>query len=144
MKDILSIPVFRELHDQAQAIVRAFNRSPLRLARLRKHQVAIYGGKRALCSSVITRWGTQYRLINSILKSKDALRRFSVSDTAKELSLDAYTHISSAAFWKELEPVRELLQPMDEAITDSESSKGHIGQVINRWKAIHSHLIQFQ
>jgi len=46
----------------------------------------------------------------------------------------------SKEFWTELEPLRELLQPIDEALKMSESGKSHLGHVLERWLKITKHL----
>ena len=90
--------------------------------------------------SVITRWGTQYRLISSLLRSKDALRRYAEVHKAKDLGHDAFEYICDNTFWAELEILREILKPIDEKLKMSESSKSHLGHVMNRWNDIVDHL----
>lgn len=70
VKDILKIPCFKLLHDKAKKVVRAFRKAHLQLARLRDIQLSCYNEHRALILSIITRWGTQLRLIASLLNSK--------------------------------------------------------------------------
>jgi len=105
IKDLLSLPPLKLLLDQAQAVVKAFHKSRLQLARLREHQITLYSKKQALCIAVITRWGTQYRLINSVLKNKDALRRYAIEQKSRDLPFNSHDCISSAAFWRDFEPV---------------------------------------
>src|SRR5579859_3030408 len=83
--------------------------------------------------SVITGWGAQFRLIQSVLKSKDALKRYAcdygdcpASQRIKQSALDV---IQSREFWAQLESIRELLQPLDEHLKMSESGKSHLAQV---------------
>jgi hAT family C-terminal dimerisation region len=92
----------------------------------------------------MTRWGTQFRLINSVLKSKDALRRFAFEHPAVELPDNAMNHITSKKLWADLEPMRELLQPLDEAIRMSESVDTRLATVCTRWDAIDTHLNRMQ
>jgi len=77
VKDLLQIPLFQDTLQKAQKIVKAFRHSLLQYARLREFQLQ-YGDKRhkSLILSVITRWGTQFRLIQSVINSKDALKRY--------------------------------------------------------------------
>src|SRR5579859_5938053 len=71
VKDIIChLPRFKELHDKAKKVVKAFNKAHLQYARLRDIQMTCYKEHRALILSIITRWGTQLRLIVSLLKSK--------------------------------------------------------------------------
>ena len=140
VKDILLLTSFKIILDEAQAIVKAFKNSPLQLARLRAIQQVIYGEQRSLCLSIITRWGTQYRLVDSVLNSKDALRRYGIAYSLDELSFNAGEHIQSSVFWQQLEQLREILQPLDEAVRMSESNLAGLRTVIPRWEIIHQHL----
>jgi len=141
IKDILSIPRLKAILSNAQDIVIAFNKSPLQYAYLREFQIQCYGKHYSLILSVITRWGTQYRLVHSVLRSKNALRRYADHHSASEISNNAHTIIKDLDFWRDLDSLRELLAPINEQLKMSESSKGHLGHVLERWKAILKHLI---
>jgi len=143
VKDILTIPRLKSILSNAQAIVSAFHKSPLQHAFLREQQINCYGKHYSLILSVITRWGTQYRLIHSVLRSKEALRKYAekVQDAdVKKLGSNVYAIIKDADFWRDLDILRELLEPIDEQLKMSESSKGHLGQVLQRWVEILKHL----
>lgn len=99
VKDILTcISEFKDLLEKAQTVAKAFKNAPLQYARLRQLQVEIYGQNRSLCLSVITRWGTQFRLVESLLRSKDALRRYAIAYEASDLAGHAHDHINSSMF----------------------------------------------
>jgi len=140
VKDLLSIPRLKDIHTKAQAIVKAFHKSPLQYARLRECQMECYKTYYALVLSVITRWGTQFRLISSLLRSKVALRKYVDDREPKDLGYNAYEYISDRNFWRDLDIMRELLEPIDEHLKMSESSKGHLGLVLDRWIDILKHL----
>lgn len=143
VKDVLmDIPQFKILHEQAQSIAKGFKVAPLQYARLKAIQINRYGGPRALCLSVITRWGTQFRLFKSVLRSKEALRQFTYENDTVALAFDAASYINSTAFWVELEGMVELLEPIDTKLRMSESSKTHLGMVFDGWKNILSHLVR--
>ena len=144
IKDLLHIPSLKVLHDQAQAIVKAFKKAPLQYARLRDYQVQTYGFKQALCLSVITRWGTQFRLIDSVLKNKKALRRYAFDHQPNDLAYDEHEYIMSSDFWAALEPLHELVQPIDETLKMSESNKASLDLVLGRWASIHGHLTRMK
>ena len=76
IKNILELPSFSSVIKQAQILVKAFRKAHLQYARLRENQLHFYGRHQSLILSVITRWGTQFRLIQSVLRSKDALKRY--------------------------------------------------------------------
>jgi len=145
VKDILELPIFKETLLKAQKIVKAFRHSLLQYARLRDLQLQ-YGTKRhqSLILSVITRWGTQFRLIQSVLNSKDALKRYAYDfgdlPVNKRLNQASIDILRDTTFWRSLEPLRELLLPLDEALRMSESGSSHLGHVLPRWIAIAEHL----
>lgn len=146
IKDILKLDSCKTTLQEAQCIVKLFKTSPLQHARLRGFQLETYGKHIALILSVLTRWGTQYGLVTSVLSNKMALRSF-VKEftrqgrfTTRELDLDAFKHINDSGFWERLSLLQELLKPLDEAITMSESNKAHLGKVVPRWASILSHL----
>ena len=60
------------------------------------------------------------------------------------LSYNAHDYINSSTFWAQLEPLRELLQPIDEALRMSESNRAHLEKVLDRWAKIHTHLIRMK
>jgi hypothetical protein len=143
VKDILTIPRLKSILSDAQAVVSAFHKSPLQHALLREQQIDCYGKHYSLILAVITRWGTQYRLVHSVLRSKEALRKYAekVQDVdVKKLSNNALAIIKDVDFWRDLDILHELLEPIDEQLKMSESSKGHLGQVLQRWIEILKHL----
>jgi Protein of unknown function (DUF 659) len=140
IKDIFAIPRMKEILQKAQTIVKAFRKAPLQYARLREHQMEIYNQHYALILSIITRWGTQFRLIDSVIRSKTALRRYTETYTEKDLGNNAFDIITDSNFWKDVDLVHELLRPIDEALKMSESSEAHLGHVLNRWMDILKHL----
>lgn len=109
----------------------------------------MYNGKTyALTLSVITRWGTQYRLIHSLLRSKDALRRYGTrddldyekSDEGKGSHSKMMESITDRNFWHDLEDLIEILKPLHDCQVMSESGDAHLGYVVKRWKTIELHL----
>jgi len=144
VKDLLKLPGFNEITQKAQCIIKSFRHAPLQYVRLREFQVEYYKKLQSLILSVITRWGTQYRLVRSLLKSKDAIKRYALeyqslpaTECLKQPALDA---ITDKDLWIKLEALRELLQPIDERLQMSESGKSHLGHVLHHWKDILKHL----
>ena len=140
VKDLLELPCYREIHNKVQTIVKAFVNAPLQLSCLRQCQLQLYGRKKALVLSVITRWGTNYRQAESVYENKDALKLFAMDPLSDELNSSAHEYIRDPMFWVQLDTLRELLQPIDKALKMSESNKGDLGRVIPRWEQIHTHL----
>src|SRR5579859_7211987 len=140
----VKIPAFSNIIDQAQNLVKSFRKAHLQYACLRETQLHFYGRHHSLILSVITRWGTHIQLIQSILKSKDALKRYAsdygdrpAQERIKQSAIDT---IRSRDFWVQLESIRELLQPLDEELKKSESGKSHLGHVLLHWLSMLQHL----
>ena len=140
IKDILAIPQFNDILENAQAIAKAFRKAHLQYARLREYQIQDYGKHIALVLSVITRWGSTFRLIVQVLKNKNALRHYCADHSSADLPYDAYDIIQSSTFWMQLEGLRELLEPIDNALKMSECNQSHLGLVFTRWTDIYEHL----
>ena len=143
--DLLKLPDFNDTIQKAQCIVKSFRHAPLQYARLREFQIEYYGKQQSLILSVITRWGTQYRLVQSLLKSKDAIKRYALEyrslPAAERLKQPALDAIMDKELWIKLEAMQELLQPsIDERLRMSESGKSHLGHVLHRWKDLFKHL----
>jgi hypothetical protein len=77
VKDLLDdVPILHNVHQKAQTIAHAFRSAPLQYGRLRDFQMQHYNTHLSLILAVITRWGTQYRLVESLRRSRDALRAY--------------------------------------------------------------------
>src|SRR5579859_990040 len=117
VKDVMTlIPSFNETIQQAQCIVKSFRHAPLQYARLCEFQMQYYGKHQSLVLSVITRWGTQYLLILSVLKNKDAIKRyaseFQSHPTSERLKQEALDTIMDWEMWGKLEALHEVLNPL--------------------------------
>lgn len=78
IKDLYETAPFNDTLLAAQRIARGFHKAKKQYAILREIQIDIYNKEQALILSVITRWGTQYHLCQSIHKNKDALQRWAI------------------------------------------------------------------
>jgi hypothetical protein len=139
IKDLLErTTILKSTHSQAQSIAHAFRAAPLQYARLREHQQIKYKRHYALILAVITRWGTQYRLIDSILRSKDALRAYALEPIRLpgDLKENAMTAIKDASFWSNMDLLKDIIEPIDTQIRMAESTKAHLGTVMKRWNAV--------
>lgn len=144
VKDLLSLPHYRDINEKAQTIVKAFKNAPLQLSHLRAFQRQIYKKEKALVLSVITRWGTHAKLAESVYNNKDALRAFVCSDKSNKLNPKAAEYIRDPLFWAELDELRDLLHSIDEQLQMSESNKSNLGRVAPHWEQIHTHLEGFK
>jgi hypothetical protein len=137
IKDLLQTQPFQSTLSQAQNIARGFHKAKKQYSILRVYQESTYGRKQALILSVITRWGSQFGLLNSILKNKDALRLWATDIRAKGAFRES---ILDSHFWIDIENLAMAIKPIHEAIKLSERTDSTIGEVIPRWDKVKSEL----
>ena len=138
--DILSIPHYKEIQRRITLIITTFRSSPKQLSILREKQKTVYGKTSALILSVITRWGTQARAINSLYQNKDAFKLY-LLDSRTSINNTIIDLLGSRQFWHEVEELRDLILPIHEHQIFSESENSHLGKIVNRWLEIRRHLI---
>lgn len=123
----------------AQHIVTTFRKSKLQLQILRKHQEKIYGKHKVFCMSVITRWGTQAGLMESVIENKRALKEYIKEPTA-EVAPDIKSVIIKSEFWVTLEDLYTLIEGISVPQKQSEATHAHVGLVQQRWNNIDKHI----
>jgi len=105
--DLLKILVFKEVLNKAQTVIKSFHHSLLQYTHLRDFQLQYNKQHRSLILSIITCWGTQYRLLQSVLDSKDALRcythEFGDLPPKKRLKQVVIDILKDRMFWFSLE-----------------------------------------
>lgn len=126
IKDLLFLPSIRQIFSVATNVVSFFRSSPKQYAILRSHQLKSYGKLHPLIAAVITRWGSQYRMLLSLQRTKGA-----IIDWAMEASESVKFRGSllDLTVWKKMEDLLQLLQPLHEAQLMSESDKSTIMMV---------------
>lgn len=139
IKDILNLPWFHDLWVQATAVVTAFRKSPLQLALLRDKMQDLYGRHQALTLAIITRWGSQFSMIKSLLKNKQALMTYGM-DKHANIVLSVLNSIVSRDFWGGLEETERILAPIHDRQRLSEADSALIHSVMPAWLAIREHL----
>jgi hypothetical protein len=135
---INSIPQFKKVHDNAQTIAKAFKNAHLQYARLRDVQKQEYGRTWAIILAVATRWGTEKGLLDGLFRSKAAIQRYAIR--FKDMPKEVLDVILSQEFWANLEALRVILKPLDEALRMSESNKSTLAHIVSRWSTIVEHL----
>jgi hypothetical protein len=145
VKDIIQKSRFREVFNQAQDVVQAFSTSPKQLAILRQHMASSIGGVRSFALSVITRWGSQVRMLRSMLRAIIPLRLYytSIPKDAGMSIQKHQSHILDEKWWEKVKEILKILAPLDESIKMSESDSSCIHYVIPRWKRLQEHLQQY-
>jgi hypothetical protein len=146
IKDILDMPQFKSTFTQAQEIVQAFSRSPKQLGILRQYMINSLGGIKSFALSVITRWGSQIRMLQSLQRAKPALEVYYtlLSTDAGQSIRKHQSLIHNESWWNKVSNLLQILDPIDEAIKMSESDKANLHYVIPRWKQLWKHLDQYQ
>ena len=139
IKDVLGLPWCLSVHQQASAITANFRHAPLQHEILREKQLLHYNKHQALLAAVITRWGSQVAVIDSVLRNKQALKDYAVDERAKANKVVGAT-ILDRAFWADLEDLLDVLRPIDEVLAHSEGQDSHIGLVTSRWLTIEGRL----
>ncbi len=74
--------------DKGQKVVRYFKHAKLQLSFSREIQQAKYQKHYALCLSCVTRWGSQYSVPFSLLRSKAALLEYYAELKVKKAAKD--------------------------------------------------------
>lgn len=141
IKDIVELPRFKATMRLAGRVIQFFNDSGKRYETLRVHQLQLNGRHSALASSVITRWGTQYRMLKSLQVNYLALQAF-VEASNYEVSSKEWLRptIRDSNFWQTISLVLRLISPIHEAQIMSESDHSSLMKVKQRWDDIQSHL----
>ena len=121
-----------ETFTQAGKIITFFHRSPLQFASLREQQIGTYGEERSLLSSVITRWGSQYTMLQSIHRSQEALRAWADEDESNDKK-GISKIVLDPTFRFRLEDLLHIIEPVHKAQKISESQKSTILWVSERW-----------
>jgi len=81
IKDILHLPYFFNVLQQSQLVAKSFRKALLWLAHLWDIQTYFYNRQQSFILSVIMCWGTQFHLVESVLKSKDVLKWYGSDQT---------------------------------------------------------------
>lgn len=140
MKDIIETTWFSDRFRSAQNDVTHFNKSPKQLTLLREKMCNAYNGKkRAFILSVLTRWGTQVNMIESVSRNRQALQDL-CEDNPCELSSTMKELLWNPSFWKEINLINNILKPIHDIQYSSEKDGYKLHHVVRGWKQIRTHL----
>lgn len=145
IKDILMLPEFTWTAEDAKKVVSFFKKSPKQYARLRDKIDEGNNKKTALIGAVITRWGSQFGMIDRLLEHREALRSWAFAVKPKEEKKLAQMRsikaiLLSSSFWDKLDILRRVIKPIHTAQVDSEGANRHLGLVYRRWLSLRSQL----
>jgi hypothetical protein len=142
IKDLLEKGPYVDTFNEAQGLVRSFTSSPKQLGILRGIMRDLLGKEYALLLSVITRWGSQVRMLRSVLRLEAPIKAYYT-----QLPPDAPTSIQNGqvvvrkpSFWLFLRKLLELLILIDEELQTSEAERATLPHVIPRWNRIRAHI----
>ena len=137
----------KTIFESAIRLCRFVTASPLRLSKIRAHQQVLLGRSYSFLTGALTRWGSHFKTLTSLIRSKAALDAYAteVFDQIQQGEIKGQERtfleprirtILREDFWAELTTVRELLQPLDNAIRSSESDRSDISKVVLRWAEV--------
>jgi hypothetical protein len=151
VKDILELPDFKETIQLASKLVKSFHASGKRLDLLHEHQIKVAGKTSSLTASIITRWGTQYRMLSSLKNSEQPLRNYVDDENYEMLASEKKAKkpwvrptIKNSDFFNTITTILRIIQPFHEAQIMSESNASNIMLVRTRWQTLESHLISLR
>jgi hypothetical protein len=140
VKDIVeNIPIYSNLAKQTGTIVCFFHKSPLQYALLRHHQQQQYGKPKALISAAITRWGTYYASVTSLMNNRKALAAY-ILDPMSASTESVRTTILDRSFWFKLEELGDVLSRLDDILKIAEANTASLSEVFSRWESLYTHL----
>jgi hypothetical protein len=146
IKDIVELPEFKPTMSLASKIIQTFHHSGKQQDLLRSHQLKLNGKYSHLASSIITRWGTQYRMLKSLETSFLPLRAYVDDDDYEALGLENKKKewlrptVRDGNFWNTISLILRIIQPIHEAQVMSESDHSDLIRVKKRWDDIEAQL----
>jgi BED zinc finger len=138
IKDILQLPEFRSTFKEASAVVSTIRNSPKLLSEFRRIQQRMGIPARQLVQSVITRWGTQTKMLESLLENQQTLTTFELEMSASATAAQQVTFstLHRPRFWTLLDVIVGFLKPTSSIQTSSESDAYYAFYVVANWAAI--------
>lgn len=167
VKDIVTSSPWRLTLEKAVYVITYFRHSKKQYARLREMMPVTCNGKvYSLLVAAITRWGSQQRALQSLVRVKPALLMFctdpviqaeagiqnllySTSDPnnppeSTTLLRKVLLILNDPSFWRAIECLLAILQPIIAAQKQSETDRAYVHRVIPRWRGIQGHWRQLE
>jgi hypothetical protein len=130
-----SSPVFQKTSTNAVKIVSYFNESTYFLGLLRVEQYQIYNKLISLQRPGKTRWNSYYQCMDSILKTKVALKiliaKYQFVENGLEISPVICEIVNDEIFWNELEELRDLLIPLCNSLNKLQKEFAQLHEVVH-------------
>jgi hypothetical protein len=126
IKDILQRPDIKDIWGIATAVVNRLRNSRKQYAFLKEEQRKLYGKEKALLGTVITRWGLQVAMLESIMNTKEALREFI---DRSDVEFQQKTNLQLSSFWFSIQELIDPPKPIHKAQKISEDNKANMSYV---------------
>lgn len=114
---------------KGNSIYNEFENSMKKLPILTKYQKEKHDRGYALILGIDTRWGTQYSVLNSLKRSKEALELNSERGPLDSKDGAIFQTLGDVYFGAEVDELLGIIQPVHVAQVMSESSKSHLNYV---------------
>jgi hypothetical protein len=135
IKDILRLPGIESTFKKASLIVTSLRNSPLLLSHFRRIQQTTAMPACQLIQSVITRWGTQARMLESLVENRQTLVRFE-AELSDQHQHQQFRALGNPSFWADLNGILSVLGPITTIQKASESDSYHVPHVLASWAAV--------
>jgi Protein of unknown function (DUF 659) len=138
IQDILLRPGVKIHWDEASGLVAAFKKAPKQYHYLQIEQERRYKKRRSVIVAGGTRWGTQVGMLQSLERTKEALREFAFRH---DVDIKFKDKVIQHQWWAYNTDLLAILEPIHKLQKMSEANKANIGYVYPRWLQIELHLI---
>eukprot|EP01112_Ceratiomyxa_fruticulosa_P012737 TRINITY_DN3545_c0_g1_i1.p1 TRINITY_DN3545_c0_g1~~TRINITY_DN3545_c0_g1_i1.p1 ORF type:complete len:573 (-),score=99.89 TRINITY_DN3545_c0_g1_i1:340-2058(-) len=132
IQDVLEITQYKTVSEQAHSFCKHLNASPLQLAKFREIQATMLGKILAIITPALTRWGTHYGMIESLIRSRQVIIQYVQEHLQKSDALRL--SILDPSWWNKLEELRNVLRPITWTLKRFDSDDITIAQVRELWK----------
>jgi len=135
--DILKIDQIKSVVENAKKLVNYFKGHVQAAAKLKRIQKENYSKEIALVLPALTRWGTHLDCFQSLQNSKTALEQ-ALMDVRIRQNMDSTlrTHILSDDFWKDLNIITKIMQPMVSTLKLFESDISILSTIYSYFKKV--------
>lgn len=140
--DILKIKTYDSIAVKSKLIIKTIKKSHILNATLSSIQKKNFTNKREIKTlklPVITRWGSIYTSLNSLLYNKKNLQELSISENVTNEIANIKVNILDDEVWLRIESLHEILSPLAKYITEIQTSKPIISRVVEIFYNMYSH-----
>src|SRR6266487_296822 len=137
ISDILKIDQIKSVVENAKKLVNYFKGHIQAAAKLKRIQKENYSKEIALVLLALTRWETHIACFQSLQNSKTALEQALMDvKICQNMNLTLRAHILSDDFWKDLNIITKIMEPMVSALKLFESDTSILSTVYSYFKKV--------